>query len=189
MHDYATTPPHFRCISADPPWPERGGCNRGADAHYQVANVRDVPRIIQAAPLWRPESNCHLWLWATLMHLPDALWILERLGFRYTTHLAWVKTKADGDLAIGLGQYVRGSHELLLLGTRGKAMVPVPENRLPSVVLAQRGRHSAKPAEVVRRIETVSPGPRAELFAREPRAGWWTWGNELAEGVDVLQPL
>jgi N6-adenosine-specific RNA methylase IME4 len=185
------TIPHFRCISIDPPWPERGGCNRGADAHYNVTTVAELPRIIQAAPLWRPETSSHLWMWATLMHLESAVALMKKLGFPYKTHLVWVKTKRNDhtELAVGLGQYVRGSHELLLLGTRGKAMVPAPENRHPSVVFAPRGKHSAKPDAVVARMELVSPGPRAELFARQPRPGWWTWGNEIDGEDDILQPL
>lgn len=42
-----------------------------------------------------------------------------------------------------------------------------------------RTRHSKKPDEIRRMIEEVSPVPRLELFAREPRAGWTSWGNEL----------
>ena len=33
--------------------------------------------------------------------------------------------------------------------------------------------------ESYRLIEALSPGPYLELFARRPRAGWASWGNEL----------
>ena len=85
----------------------------------------------------------------------------------------------QADVQVGLGQYLRGSHELLLLGTRGKAMVPAPADRLPSVIVAPRTRHSAKPAKAYDLIERVSPGPRLELFARSPRTGWAVAGNEV----------
>jgi N6-adenosine-specific RNA methylase IME4 len=29
-------------------------------------------------------------------------------------------------------------------------------------------------------MERLFGGPRLELFARKPRAGWRTWGNEIA---------
>lgn len=87
-------------------------------------------------------------------------------------------------LQIGLGQYLRGAHELCLLGVRGDAMVPAPADRLPSVVFAPRGLHSAKPPVAYAVIERVSPGPRAEMFARTPRPGWAVWGNE--SGADEL---
>jgi N6-adenosine-specific RNA methylase IME4 len=180
--------PRFRCLTADPPWPERGGCNRGVDAHYEVQRVEDLPRIVMASPLWLPETSSHLWMWATVSHLPQALWLTERLGYRYVTHLVWVKAK-DDRLQQGLGQYVRGSHELLLLGTRGgRAMVPIPALRPPSVFRAARTRHSAKPAVAYEIISQISPGPRAELFARSPRPGWWVWGDEVPTEDCVWSP-
>lgn len=208
----------YRCISADPPWLERGGgkSTRGAQRHYPLLKTEDIPRVMMASPLWKPETSCHLWLWATANYLDDALWVMERVGFTYKTCRVWVKSlectfcngvgklkavfyrdgvkhphrivnckdchgtgmQPDG-IEIGLGQYMRMSHELLLLGTRGKAMVPEPEDRLPSVTVAPRGRHSAKPQAAYDVIERVSPGPRLEMFAREPREGWATWGNEV----------
>ena len=56
-----------------------------------------------------------------------------------------------------------------------------PHGRLPRRFEAPRGRHSQKPEESYRRIERVSPGPRAEIFAREKREGWDVWGNEVAD--------
>lgn len=88
---------------------------------------------------------------------------------------------AEAVLQIGLGQYQRGSDEALLFGVRGKAMVPEPEDRLPSVVFAPRGKHSAKPEVFYDRIERVSPGPRAEIFARSRRDGWDSFGDQLPQ--------
>jgi len=46
-----------------------------------------------------------------------------------------------------------------------------------------RGRHSEKPAAFLDVVEQVSPGPYVELFSREPRLGWdsWGYGYELGE--------
>jgi N6-adenosine-specific RNA methylase IME4 len=41
-----------------------------------------------------------------------------------------------------------------------------------------RGAHSAKPEAFLDVVESVSPGPYVELFARRDRLGWDTWGNE-----------
>lgn len=38
------------------------------------------------------------------------------------------------------------------------------------------------PADIV---ESVSPGPYLEMFARRQRLGWDTWGNEALEHVEV----
>jgi N6-adenosine-specific RNA methylase IME4 len=135
-------------------------------------------------------------MWSTSNFLPDALWLMQALRFEYKTSAAWVKIRNEfsfkepelydtvnelaGDhLQIGLGQYMRHAHEWLLLGTRGDAMVPEPADRMPSVIFAPRTRHSEKPQEAYTLIERASPGPRLEIFAREPRDGWTVWGNEI----------
>lgn len=170
----------YACIAADYPWPEVGGGRRGADQHYTVQPVAEAPRIILQSPLWRPAPACHLWLWATATHLDDAIFIKKALGFRYVTNAVWVKP------TIGLGRYMRLRHEHLLLGVRGGVPVGFDRN-VDSVIEAPRTRragaksvHSTKPGEAYRRIERVSPGPRAELFARDPREGWDVWGNDPA---------
>lgn len=198
----------YKTITADPPWKESGGgkIKRGADRHYPLMSLRDIDRTIRTCPKFLPADDAHLYLWVTNSFLPEGLELMRLLGFRYVTNTAWVKMKdwdfdgipvdqeeeytsfleiATWSLQKGLGQYQRGAHELLLFGTRGKAMVPPPPDRLPSVVFAPRvqrsgkDKHSAKPEEFYKRIELVSPGPFLELFAREPRKNWEVWGNEV----------
>jgi hypothetical protein len=41
--------------------------------------------------------------------------------------------------------------------------------------------HSRKPDEAYALIESCSPGPYLELFARGSRDGWISWGNEAGE--------
>lgn len=48
-----------------------------------------------------------------------------------------------------------------------------------------RGAHSAKPEAFLDLVESISPGPRLEMFARRNRLGWDTWGNEALEHVEV----
>lgn len=189
----------YSCVQMDPPWMERGGgkIKRGADRHYPLVPTKKLPAVILGSGVFAPAPSAHLWMWATKNFLEDAFWLMGQLGFRYVTDFAWVKVrdgkldvddlldapKNEADLQIGLGQYGRGAHELLLLGTRGAAMVPTPENRLPDVFFAERGRHSAKPEKAYRLIERVSPGPRLEMFARSGRDGWTAWGNEAPAQV------
>ena len=51
-----------------------------------------------------------------------------------------------------------------------------------------RAAHSEKPQEFFDLVERLSPGPRLEMYARAPRLGWDTWGNE-ADGSTLRQPL
>lgn len=171
----------YRCILIDPPWMEQGGgrIKRGADRHYPLMTKdRIVSTIFTCPDFNRNFDGCHLWIWATNNHLREAISLVEILGFRYVTNVAWVKMK-DGKIQRGLGQYVYGSHELLLFGTLGKTHKPEPKNRPPSVLIAPRTEHSRKPVEQYDMIEAISAGPRLELFARgKARFGWDQWGDE-----------
>ncbi|MEL6545457.1 MAG: MT-A70 family methyltransferase [Myxococcota bacterium] len=178
----------YRTILTDPPWPERGAgkSKRGADRHYSTMTVRDIIELHRSylglagsIPLkdckLDVQSGCHLWVWTTSNYLRGALDLIDALGFRYVRDCQWVKMK-DGKLQIGLGQYLRGAHEPLLLATRGPACVPEPHG-LPSVLLAPRTRHSRKPDESYAMIERVSPGPRLEMFSTRERDGWQHHGD------------
>jgi N6-adenosine-specific RNA methylase IME4 len=45
--------------------------------------------------------------------------------------------------------------------------------------------HSQKPEGFLDLVESVSPGPYLELFARRNRFGWDTWGNQSFEDVTL----
>lgn len=193
----------YHCIEADAPWPEQGGgkIKRGADKHYDLIKKKeDILRVMVQAPCWRPAKNAHLWLWSTNTYLPWAMWLMEALGFTYKSNRAWGKMTEcedfmadDGDHVAyklqrpGIGQYFFGQHELLLFGTRGKAITPLHKidktlKKPRTLLLAPRtDKHSEKPAQAYADIECVSPGPRLSMFARDPRPGWDVWGNEVAE--------
>ena len=169
----------YSCILIDPPWLERGGgkIKRGADRHYSLLKTKDMPKVIYQSGVWNPAEDCHLWLWTTNNFLPDALGLIEALGFRYITNAVWVKPY------IGLGQYLRGQHELLLFAVRGSGVVPrTASKRLSSVVTSDtKLKHSVKPESAYELIEARSHGPRLEMFARTHRHGWDCWGNETPE--------
>ena len=42
-----------------------------------------------------------------------------------------------------------------------------------------RKRHSAKPEAFYDIVESMSPGPYLDVFARRLRMGWDCWGNEV----------
>jgi N6-adenosine-specific RNA methylase IME4 len=53
----------------------------------------------------------------------------------------------------------------------------------PTSIQSARGRHSEKPHVIYTLLERMYPEftecDRIELFARQARAGWQTWGNEV----------
>lgn len=117
-------------------------------------------------------GNAHLYLWITNRSLPKGFSLLERWGYRYVTMLTWCKP------SIGLGNYFRGSTEQVLFGVRGS--LPLLKNNVGTWFAADRGvRHSQKPDAFYELVESCSPGPWLDVFARSERPGWVTWGAEV----------
>lgn len=179
----------YKTILMDPPWQESGGgkIKRGADRHYPLVPTAKLPDVIRGSGLFTPdvEEGCSLWMWATANFLDDAIWLMAELGAEYVTNAVWIKEGPPG-----LGQRMRMMHEHLLYGRFGSVPVPAPANRLPSVIIAPRTVHSAKPRESYELIEKHdarlggTAHHRLEMFARSTRPGWDSWGNEVAHGTE-----
>jgi len=119
-----------------------------------------------------------LYLWATAPKLPEAVDVLEAWGFEYTTNLVWDKEK------MGMGYWSRVQHEHLLIGTRGDVSPPATDERRRSVIREERGKHSSKPDTAAEMISSQHENADLiELFARDARDGWDSWGNEAPEEV------
>lgn len=162
----------FGTIYADPPWQYSNTSSRGAaENHYPTLSQEEL-RAQPVAELAADE--CHLHLWATAPLLQEALDLLEAWGFAYRSHFVWTKP------GLGCGNYWRVSTELLLLGVRGS--LPFADGSQRNWKELERGEHSAKPEEVRKILEQVSPGPRLELFGRRTAPGWTVWGNEVGLG-------
>ncbi len=72
--------------------------------------------------------------------------------------------------------------ELVLFGVRGKnARTLAPGRSQVNFLATQKREHSRKPDEFYEIVESCSPGPRLEMFARGARPGWDVWGNQATE--------
>ncbi len=173
----------FTTIYADPPWPEVGGGRivRGAQAHYELMKVSEI--MAMGAEVKRVATdNAHLYLWTTNTYLPDALRIMESWGFQYKTKITWIKDR------FGLGQYFRGMTEDCLFGVRGFVPYKTVEGKRAqgrTYIEAKRTEHSVKPQEMYDVVELVSTGPFLELFARNGREGWTSWGSEATQDFQL----
>ena len=167
----------YDVILADPPWRYyHEGSQRGkADYHYSTMSTEEICGL--AVP---SAGHAVLFLWVPNALLEDGLRVLRAWGFTYLTNFVWIKDR------VGLGFYLRGQHELLLLAKKGKMPPPTDGDRLPSVISAPRGAHSAKPDVVYGMVERMYPNRRyLELFSRGRRRGWTVWGLE-ADTVDRI---
>jgi len=165
----------FAVLYADPPWKyENFNQDNSAQAQYITM---DQDELIS----WQKEIQeitCPysvLFMWAVNPLLPEAIELLTAWGFKYKTNWAWVK-----DHARGKAWWARSQHELLLIGTRSQT--PTPEYVWPSIISAPWTGPSRKPIEAYERIEKMFPlgvETHIELFAREKRERWISYGNEL----------
>jgi N6-adenosine-specific RNA methylase IME4 len=162
----------YDVIYADPPWKyEYGGSLRGkADIHYNTMDLKDILLLPIQEHI---ASDALLLLWTTNTFLEDSLKVMRYWGFNYKTCFVWIKDR------IGTGFWLRNQHELLLLGVKGDFPHPADEDRPSSVIQASYTEHSAKPDLFYPLIEKMYPKRRyLELFAREKREGWTSWGFE-----------
>lgn len=174
------TPP-YATIVADPPWQyEQGGPYSGVWASGPRVPPYSSMRLdhIQALPVGRLAApNAHLYLWTTNRYLRASFDVAEAWGFQPSQVLTWCKPPKG----VGPGGAFTTTTEFVLFARKGSL---APLRRLDtSWWLWQRGKHSAKPAGFLDLVERVSPGPHVELFAREPRLGWDSWGKGYEIGV------
>ena len=125
-------------------------------------------------------ERSHLYLWVPNALLPWGLQVMAAWGFAYKTNLVWFKTRKDGGPdGRGCGFYFRNVTEMLLFGIRGKNnRTLAPGRRQVNLFAEQKREHSTKPDAAYRVIEACSPGPFIELFARNRRDGWKSWGDQ-----------
>jgi len=186
----------YRTIIADPPWrySHGRGVAGGVEHHYPTMSIEELCAL-PVADLAAPDS-CLL-LWATWPCLPDAVRLMEAWGFAHVTGFPWVKTDGEptrtlfGETEIrprfGIGFWVRGCSEAVLVGRRGTP--PLPSGDFLGLLSPNLG-HSRKPENLYEYAEAM-PGPYLELFARRPRPGWDVWGNEVepsGDGALLLAP-
>lgn len=186
----------YRTIVADPPWPYNspGGQLTSSPQHrpnsfgtgapdsrkrYGAISIPDLCALRPPA-----DENAHLYLWTTNSFMVEAHEVARAWGFAPKTICTWGKVKPDGSPSMKTGNYFRGATEHVVFCVRGK--LPFPTDRpTPTLWLWPRLPHSVKPDAFYDLVESLSPGPYLELFARRQRLGWDTWGNEALEHVHV----
>lgn len=160
----------FGAIYADPPWLYDNQATRAATGnHYAGMTVEEIC----ALPIRElAADDAHLHLWITNAFLFEAPRIFESWGFEFRTTFIWCKPQ------MGIGNYWRNGHEIMLTAIRGDAK-RFNDHSLRSWIECDRGDHSDKPDEVRSFIQRASPGPYLELFGRRPAQGWTVWGNQI----------
>ena len=182
----------FSTILADPPWRFTNRTGKMAPEHRRLSRYRTMTmEEIAALPVAQITAPvAHLYLWVPNALLPWGLHVMEAWGFDYKSNIIWHKLRKDGGSdGRGVGFYFRNVTEMLLFGIRGKnARTLAPGRRQVNYIGSQKREHSKKPDEQYDIIESCSPGPYLELFARGARPRWAVWGNQADETYEPTWP-
>ena len=174
----------FRTILADPPWqqPMTGKRTRpkGGSPPSLPYPTMTLESICGLPVREYADVGCHCWLWTTNAFLESGFQVLRSWGFRYLAPIHWIKPS-------GIGNYVIHRSQTLLLGYRERCIFDQLRYFPNLIQTGDPVRHSQKPDAAYELIEKVSHGPRLELFARQKRNGWETWGNEVQSDVHLSE--
>jgi N6-adenosine-specific RNA methylase IME4 len=180
----ARTNKRYSTILADPPWQFQNRTGKMAPEHKRLLRypTMELKEILELPIPKIAAAKSHLYLWVPNALLQDGLKVMEAWGFTYKSNLIWYKIRKDGGPdGRGVGFYFRNVTEVVLFGVRGSMRTLQPGRTQVNVLSTRKREHSRKPDEFYDLVESCSPGPYLELFARFPRAGWDQWGNEDVE--------
>ncbi|MBX5063296.1 MT-A70 family methyltransferase [Rhizobium lentis] len=178
------TPLHYELLVIDPPWDfglySDKGNQKAAQRHYSCMKDDEI----LAMPVGQLASiDCLLYLWATAPQLPLAIECCKAWGFEYKSFMVWRKLTPGGKERMGTGYRVRTTGEIVIVGALGNPK----QSTVPRTVFDGIAReHSRKPDEFYALCDRVMPhARRADVFARESRAGWHSFGNEATKFDEV----
>jgi len=170
----------YKTILVDPPWPV---------AQALPYEKMPISKII-SLPIERlADKDCYLFLWTTCNMQEEAYGVLNAWKFKWVQTITWCKN-------YGLGRPPYTATEQLLMARRGQPSRPhssysqttlsndsgvwLQEKRILNWFQTyDKPKHSEKPQQSYDIIESLSPGPYIELFARSKRDNWTSWGNQV----------
>ncbi len=186
----------YRTIVADPPWQIAkrlgvGGRRRNVTTvPYEFMSIEDIMALPVAT---LAGDDCALFLWATRNVFREgvAALVARAWGFEPCGEIIWGLPNA------GTGSPPFGNdHEPILVARRGNPRIEHVDYlgvwfwkqvyAYGSAGVPQKV-HSAKPTGFLELVEQITNGPRLEMFAREARLGWDTWGDQALEHVSMIR--
>lgn len=184
----------FKTICADPPWkykttmavtgnaPGRTPQHGRSGTEYPTMSIDEIVSL-PVRDLLHPDG-AHVYLWTTNTHLEHAWRIMRAWGCEPKQLLTWAK-KPKG--MIGFGAFSPCS-EFVLFGSSAKRAIHIGRSERTWWEWPRTTKHSEKPQGFFDVIESVSPSPRLELFARRKRDGWTAIGQDI-DGMDIGESI
>jgi N6-adenosine-specific RNA methylase IME4 len=190
----------FDLIMADPPWKVEMRSPKGEaksySRHYGGMSFADIAAL-PVGDLAARDAVLFLWaVWPLMLDGGDRHHngadaaaspigaIMKAWGFYYATGGVWGKRTRHGKWSFGTGYRARSACEPFLIGIRGRPKNSRGERNLIEGLARE---HSRKPDAAFAWCERYLPGARRlELFSRQSRPGWTTWGYEAGKFDPVL---
>jgi N6-adenosine-specific RNA methylase IME4 len=173
---------NYDLIYADPPWRQSKGGKKsvrknssGTPLDYPTLSLEDIKEQLKQSV--SDDNPQILFLWTIDKYLFEAQNIAEELGFKLHARMIWDKVNG-----IPAAFTVRFGHEYLLYMYKGKFIPVAKEERgkIHTVFREKAKKHSQKPEIAYEIIERLYPDlSKLELYARNERTGWDSWGNEI----------
>ena len=174
----------YGLIYADPPWKQSKGGKKsvrenssGKPLDYPTCSLDEIKEHLRLATESTTENSI-LFLWTIDKYLFEAQQIAESLDYKLHARMIWDKVTG-----IPAAFTVRYGHEYLLYMYKGK-LTPVAKDergKIHTVFRERVTKHSKKPDIAYEIIERLYPDlKKLEMYARETRDGWDSFGNEVA---------
>jgi N6-adenosine-specific RNA methylase IME4 len=201
-----TVPGGFKVVCADPPWHFKSNSKarpgRNAMGHYACMPLADIAAL-PVRDVVADKAALFLWITGPFLAIGAHLPIMRAWGFKPSgMGFTWTKLNKRAatlficpeDVFMGGGLTTRKNAEFCVIGKRGKSVRRSASVR--EAIISPVREHSRKPDEFYDRVQQYAEGPYLELFARQSRPGWVTWGDEAskfdalaARPTEGFQPL
>ncbi len=161
----------YSVLVVDPSWPyelrDEDDSHRGKMPYPKMS----LEQIQQLKIPELTQRDAVLWLWTTNGFMHEAFHLVEQWGFIFKTLMTWMKPR------FGLGNYLRNQTEHCLVAVKGRPTFVLTNQS--TALQAPAREHSRKPDEFYQLVDSLCPGSKCELFAREQRRGWTCFGAEI----------
>ena len=148
------------------------GKNKPSDSRSPLLSISQLKKLELPA-----EDHAILLMWSSSPFLEIALQLMNSWGFKYKTNLIWHRQHDS------INQWIRGHHEILLIGIKGSRLLPADDTSIHSVYSERQVNPSVKPSYFYEQIERMFPGETyLDLFGHNLHSDLWNvwdvWGNQ-----------
>ena len=177
----------YEIVYSDPPWRQKKGGlrksrpNQTRELDYSTMTLGDIETFHREFLENNTTDSHTVFMWAIDKFLPETEKMMSKLGYKLHARMVW-----DKENGVAPAFTVRYTHEYLLWYYKTPMMkISVDQRGKFTTCFREKStKHSKKPMLAYEMIEKLYPNAKKiELFARNEREGWDSFGNEVATKV------